>query len=305
MANTFRQGDQQYDIYRKILQAGGGSGGITPIPPPPVVIIDPDVAAWAAQVVTNGGAMPSQATQIALSTYATGAKSTTLWGALDTIWVPVPDSLIAACTPLKKSTGNALWINHNFINADLSVSGLKGGATKYLETGIILTNTGMHSSAAGASVYCADAPVASGNEYTFGCGDSNEEAFSQFAIIPSNAVNIGNGFLWLFNTGTTSWAPVGAGYYTMSRLLATGLRTNFGNSGTPFGLLNSTLSGSGVLFGTTPLTVFAINATGAVVANYTKTLSYFSLNIGLDDTTSAQEFNLVQALRTTLGGGFV
>lgn len=93
---------------------------------------------WAQRVVSNGGAMPSQNTINAMETLRLGCIAAGLTNKIYSLCVFVPDSLVAATTPLFLHKGYPLWTNSNFVGVgtDLDINGLKGnGTSKSLDTG--------------------------------------------------------------------------------------------------------------------------------------------------------------------------
>lgn len=92
---------------------------------------------WEMRVVANGGAQPSANTVVAMETLRLGCIAAGLTNKIHSLCVFVPDSLIAATTPLFKHFGSDPWTNNNFLSGDLTVNGLKGnGTTKSLDTGV-------------------------------------------------------------------------------------------------------------------------------------------------------------------------
>ncbi len=99
----------------------------------PLVITD-----WALRVVANGGAMPSQSTIISMETFRLGVIAAGISNKLYDCCIFVPDSLIAATTPIFRSKGSDPWSISNFVSGDLTIEGLKGdGTTKVLNTGVL------------------------------------------------------------------------------------------------------------------------------------------------------------------------
>ena len=92
---------------------------------------------WARRVVANGGAFPSQNTINAMETLRLGVIAAGLDTSISSMLVLVPDSAIAASTPLFVGIGLDPWTNHGFVDGDLTVEGMKGnGSSKYLDSGI-------------------------------------------------------------------------------------------------------------------------------------------------------------------------
>lgn len=92
---------------------------------------------WARRVVLNGGAMPSGNTIQAMENLRKGCIAAGLTNKIDAMCVFVPDSLIAATTPLFLHLGYPMWTNTSFVIGDLNVNGLKGdGIAKALNSGV-------------------------------------------------------------------------------------------------------------------------------------------------------------------------
>ncbi len=92
---------------------------------------------WARRVVANGGAMPSQTSIIAMETLRVSLEAQGLTNKIWTLCIFVPDSVIAASTPLIKNLGADPWTNSGtFVAGDLNIQGLKSDGVKYLDTAI-------------------------------------------------------------------------------------------------------------------------------------------------------------------------
>lgn len=92
---------------------------------------------WEQRVIANGGAQPSLNTINAMETLRIGCIAAGLTNKIYSLCVFVPDSLIAATTPLFIHQGATLWTNFNFGATNITVNGLGGdGTTKVLDTGI-------------------------------------------------------------------------------------------------------------------------------------------------------------------------
>lgn len=91
---------------------------------------------WANRVVANGGAMPSQATIACMETLRASLVALNVTNKIYSLCIFVPDSVIAAATPLIIHKGYPMWTN-NFVGGDLNTYGLKGdGTTKAMDTGV-------------------------------------------------------------------------------------------------------------------------------------------------------------------------
>ena len=93
--------------------------------------IHPDVVNWVYRVQTAGGAQPSQKTVNVLNNFYETLISNNLSSSMKAVNCFVPDSLIAAKTPLIANYGSSSWndISGTFVSGDLTISGLKGNGS--------------------------------------------------------------------------------------------------------------------------------------------------------------------------------
>lgn len=92
---------------------------------------------WASRVIANGGPVPSQNTIMCMENLRLTLISQGITNKIHSLCVFVPDSVIAATTPLFKHKGIDPWGNSNFVSGDLNIQGLKGdGTSKSLNPGI-------------------------------------------------------------------------------------------------------------------------------------------------------------------------
>ncbi len=273
--------------------------------------VDPDpVADWAKRVVFNGGPAPTAATRSALTALYNGLVSNNLLGKMKVIVPVVPDSLIAATTPFWNMGGGMdPWTNHNFVSGDLTINGLRGdGSTKYLDTGFIPSISYASTSDAGLTIY-----VSSNN--------SNANDVDLYTQASGGATDLG---LLLSNLGTTyfdAYAPTpGGGRISTANSGFLGYVS--GNHGTLGGgiiqaiyeansgsahstLVSSSTSVGGILPTVSLFAAAGNNGSGTAFDFSSKRYSFFAIHSGLTSTESLAFYNLIQAFRTTLGGGFV
>lgn len=272
--------------------------------------IDPRIVDWTNRVVRNGGATPSLATQQALSTFVQTLTAKGLMTKMVLMTALVPDSLIAAATPIIPGPGNDPWTNNNFISGDLSVNGLTGnGSNKYLDTGLIPSAASILSSTnAGLTAYVYD-NSASVSGYAIACAGAANS--SHFALFTSDSVGTkSDGFIWRFvNTGT-DWVqgnkPASGGYFSVNRTSGTQIDMYFGNSSTAH--FNLAPGGGGAQTGAIitdqRLFAFALNSNGSPASYTTNAISFLAVHQGLTAGDSSNFFSAIQALRIALGGGF-
>ncbi len=269
--------------------------------------IDPRITDWAARVVRNGGATPSLSTQLTLSTFVQSLTATGVMPKLISMVVHVADGLIAATTPIIPGPGVDPWTNNGFVSGDLTANGLvSNGSSKYLNTGVVAANSIMTVNSAGMTAYVYDTPGANSG-YSMGSGGAANS--SQFALVPSSSSSF-NGYLWRFVNPNTSDSIVvacpGAGYYSLNRTGASSLSFYFARSNVAHSLLGSANSAqTGVIEPTYAVAAHAINAVGSVVAFSNVRLSFCALHVGLTSADSLNFYNAIQAMRVSLGGGFV
>lgn len=94
---------------------------------------------WQTRVIANGGAPPSANTVAAMETLRISLEAQGLTNKIYSLCIFVPDSVIAASTPLVKWKGSDPWTNNGFVSGDLNINGLKPHAsTNFLDTSIIV-----------------------------------------------------------------------------------------------------------------------------------------------------------------------
>lgn len=91
---------------------------------------------WELRVLANGGAQPSANTVAAMERFRLKQIERGITNKLWNVCVHVPDSVIAAFTPIFLHKGWGYWTN-TFVSGDLTVNGIKGdGSTKMADTGV-------------------------------------------------------------------------------------------------------------------------------------------------------------------------
>lgn len=260
------------------------------------------VAAWANQVVTNGGAAPSSSTKSALSTFWNTIQSNSLDSLMIAVVPLVPDNLIAAITPLYNTAGNNPWTNHNFVAGDLTINGLVGNAsTKFLDTGIVPSTVATAPNLLGGTIY-----ISAGNSSTQ--EDMAAEHSPNFFRIAAFFTT--NGQMCIIG-GASIISPVVnnyAGFMSCNRTANNACATYTANSGLPF----SNVASNGTTVDNVAVdnldTIYAfganLNGTGLNLPS-SRRYSFFALHKPLSSAQAQIFYNAIQALRTALGGGFV
>ena len=261
------------------------------------------VSGWINRVQVNGGLVPSLNTVKSLDTFVHSLVTCGIDGLMIAVNAFVPDSLIAALTPLYVGPGSDPWTNHNFVAGDLTINGLKGDAVgKYLQTGIVPANVyGAINS--GMSIYCPETYNAASFGYDMESSDAAITSKSGINFLP--AANISN---WAcFDTGsqvTTANPGPFVGFLSGNRIAANNTSIYKASSTVPFFAAGSNaLSGGNLALITNDLYVFAANF-GFAFGYVSHRLSFAAMHAGLTAVQDRCLFNAVQALRVALGGGF-
>lgn len=272
--------------------------------PPPVVVYHPLVEAWILQVAANGGARASDNTLSSLSTFCYGLDSAALTSLMIAVNCLVPDNLTAALTPLIHNQGFTLWTNNGYVAGDLTVNGIIGnGTSKYLDTGIKPSVAFASINSGGITLYGTTPQNGSNTDLGGGVGN----AFFQL-LISAYASNV------YFDcwTQTDGRLTTGNSLYTgfiSGNLTGGGLRRVYeANSGLAFNTkaTSNNLPVGGPAACTSNLFFDTSSDGGAPTANYcARRKSFAAVHEGLTSAQAQAFYNLIQALRTSLGGGFV
>jgi hypothetical protein len=256
------------------------------------------VSNWVSRVQANGGALPSLNTTNALSTFVQSLVACGIDGLMVSVNTFVPDSLIAALTPLYVGGGNDPWTNNNFVAGDLSVAGLVGdGATKYLDTGCVPSVVLPNDTEGGLTIYIDS--VGGAAQIDIG----SDDGVNYFRLVP----NFGGAFYyacWDNGLGRAGGllAPF-AGFVSGSRINVASSTIYLANSVTAlYPLVSINTTG-----GTRPalsIWCFGNNDNGALQLPTADRLSFSAIHRGLSAVETLCFFNAVQALRVALGGGF-
>jgi hypothetical protein len=253
--------------------------------------------AWSAQVVTNGGAAPGATSLAAVKTFWNSIVAAGIDSKMIAVNIVAPDSVIAALTPIYKTSGNSIWTNTGFVGGDLSVNGLIGdGGGKFAATGL---TPGFIWTAndAGMSVYVHTA--GSGNSVSMGAFESG----SVWAKISGAASGLKDGFLFgstaePFEVGTLT------GFMTVNRTAAAVIRLDTAKSSLAYATRSTSAAANGTPGFARAMYAWAQN-TGSANNHTTERISFLAAHRSLSLSEGQAFYNAVQALRTALGGGFV
>lgn len=266
---------------------------------------------WAALVAqTNGGPWPSQNTVTAFDTWDAAVTAASIKTKLYHVNLIAPDSLAAALTPFISTVGASLWTKHIRgipPTESITVNGLKAGTD---DTNGIVYDTGFAPSGVvawtasngGISVYVDDGtPPVSADDLS-GCWDGVNAAIG----------------LQLTNAGTTHlficWdvtqrvqyltASVG-GFYMASRSSVSLLTAYFANSGNAWASTGTNVANTGRTPNAQNIGVCGEIQAGPIYGPNPSRISFVAYHDGFSSADGQALFNAVQALRVSLGGGYV
>lgn len=263
---------------------------------------------WARRVIANGGAKPSATTIAAMEVFRLGMISAGLDTKMHSLCVFVPDSLIAATTPLFVGIGSDPWTNNNFVTGDLTVEGLKGnGTNKSLNSGVqaksgkainsgtgnvgmtvVITET--DSNGAGTNMGWQDGSTTQLLLIAGGVfGAAGQTYFTTYRPSGSDYLN----FVDWNRSGYVSANSVSStlSVYGASPLVAHAL---VGSQG---GVTTHATASNDTIF------VFSSNSAGTAGSWRAERMSFAAIHDGLSSSESATFSSLIFTLRAALGGG--
>lgn len=264
---------------------------------------------WAQRVVNNGGPLPSESTilcmeQLRLNMISLGTND------IYTLAVFVPDSVIAASTPLFIHKGSDPWTNFNFAATNLTVDGLKGdGLTKALDTGLQAANNHAYSNnvLVGISIIVSESN-SNRTEVDIGAVSASGTA-GQLALAPSNngrtewfSGDLGSGLTFLLTNDfvRVGWVSANtvtnAGVTNQNIYIASALEPHRLYASEPFGPPSS-------VGGNPTLSVFARKQDGTNNQHSAQRLSAALVHFPFTETKSSNVWWALKTCRECLGGG--
>lgn len=267
-------------------------------------VADP-VGDWVNQVIANGGPAPSANTQAALQTFYNSLVSAGIDGKMIAVNCVVPDSLIAACTPLIHVFGKTLWTNINFVVGDLTVNGLKGNAVvnKYMKTGVIPSQCFASTSDGGGSVIVVTNTNDTGDQWQMGAVVGAAQTFNLYLqddIGGFQSYNTTTGFI---SVDFAQGGPGIKGFISGSRTDSTHEFLYQAGDGFPFSQVAGPGGAPGASLPTVETYVWGTNANGFPSQYANERISFVAIHKGLTQTETEALFNAAYAMRATLGGG--
>lgn len=260
---------------------------------------------WITRILAAGGARPNANTLYANDAFYAALVAAGITGKVKIVNLFAPDNLIAAITPLFFGAfgGGNSWANNGpFVAGDLTVNGLKGDGTKYLQTSWTPGAVGYFTdSTAHMSIYVSvgDNTHADSELGALNPGGVGPRMYYQF----SDNVTYAN-FYTALSSATISASPL-AGYLCFSRTTSTRFDAYFANSTSPHASKFNSVALEAAAALTSVMPVFANNANGIIDSMSHKRLSAVTFGTGLTSAESLALYNAIQAFRTAIGGGFV
>lgn len=256
------------------------------------------VCDWITRVVANGGVNPTLTERRAANTFDLALVSAVVDSKLVSIVLFIQSSVIGAITPLYHLKGSDPWSNQGpFVGADLSVNGLKGDGTKYLNT-VITPSVDLTVNSTCWFLYESVAQSNVGELFGASGGAQLD------ALLP-NDVNNGVATNYYSQNQLVTTPPILTGFYLGSRVSNTDQRLYFANSANAWAQVGATQAGAGAGLCAQTLTAFALNAAGTPGNKSNGALSICGVASGLTSGQGQSLFNAVDAFRIALGGGRV
>lgn len=259
---------------------------------------------WASRVVANGGAVPSTSTINALTTFYAALVTAGIQASYYTLNAFVPDSDIAARTPLIAGIGRGLYL---------------GGGNGYSRNGYTAVGASLQSGVNPSSVFSVGTGAFSVYVYTlnnsaipnsanfgFGCRDTTNSRFFDFE--PASATNLITARAFSSSTGANVVSQAlpspSAGYYSWNRTASNNADLYHAQSG----YAHASAFNRAAANAATPPNFEAYfcgeNVDGVDTVDSSRTYSFGAIHVPFSATQSLAQFNAVQALRVALGGGW-
>lgn len=271
--------------------------------------LDPLVVAWKANILSNGGTV-TDATVGIVNTFTVALRAkASLFAKMIAMGPCVGDSLVAGFTPLIIPAGGTnIWTMTGafpiIANCDFNVNGIRcdfgistGANTK---PSVIFPSTGN----TGCTFYQFSNDGAHGPR-TWDWGVCTpDEATSQWSGTTSA---FGSTFFDCCN-GATQFSVAASGlngYYSWNSTAANARAIYFANSTHPHAAIATSAVVIGGPLPTAEALICGFNNNGSGVSAPSTFSSFRAFHLGLTSTESSDLFTLVQAMRVSLGGGFV
>jgi hypothetical protein len=269
-----------------------------------------EVTSWLSAVAANGGAAPSASTVTALNAFVTALETASIKDKMIIVNPIVPDSDIAARTPLIKGPGHALWIDSGVDSPTIGVNGAEcAGKTCRWEVGAGPQELGWNPGMQDAGVIAYHYANGTGTGYVTGCNTGgvsgkiqlyNKTILNRFQAVWGN---LSFGYINWLASPTSFFGYVG----TFNVTGANGMKMYVASS-TKAHTLAAQDTASGIVDNTT-IDFYALcnndNDNVTVQQPFKGTVSFLAYTKNLTESESSDLYDAIQALRTGLGGGAI
>ncbi len=271
--------------------------------------IHPAVVDWYRKVQTNGGTLPSHYTVRAADRFYKGLVANNLLPMIKCCNIFAPESLTTALTPLicSSSVFNNPWTNTNFVSGDLTINGLIGNSSnKYLNTGIAC-NSIFSTSNMGVTMYVPENSAGVGHNY--GCASNTSYTNDCVATLwVAGAGVFMDSYNTIVTTGgryTITQVAVWKGLLSMNRTATAVFNAYWHKPAAGFVLAQGPYTSTGGTVPTQPMYAFASNNSTAAAFYSGDRMSFLAFHDGMTFEQASIFYNLIQSLRTEIGGGYV
>ena len=253
---------------------------------------DPDARAYLAALQANAS---GHANPQAVNKLVAGLKKAGLWTKLSDIALFVGVTNLAGClVKLRTTTATPLLTSYNFVSGDFATNdGLKGNASKYLDTSYNPVTQGDSTSSLGLAVYVKEKIGTGTTQYIIGA--------NSLSSANGTAIGKNNGGSYEYG-GIASGvlADVGPGAVSQNGMLA--ISTNGSRVATYYnnGISQASGTESGV-FANYSIYVNGVNYAATPSYQNARTIRMYAITTGLLATDHANFYTLIQAYMTTFG----
>ncbi len=250
------------------------------------IVYDTDAQNYFDEIAAAGGSIGLTA-KSAINNFVIGCKADSIWSLMLDIGPLCGNGLAAALVKLKKLSSGWSYTNHNFVSGDYSQStGLTGGATKYLSSGV--TASSLTAGSTGLGIYDRSNVSSVNNQFGVTAGS---DTFTFYAPYPDN-------FLYsdMYNSATelaSGSAISGATGFLFAVRSAGPLHKIYRNGSS----VASTSTVGGALPGA-DISFFGVNSSPTFLGH---SLAFLCITAGMDATQEGLFYTRIQALQTALG----
>ncbi len=263
---------------------------------------------WELRVLANGGPQPTANTVQCMESLRLNLIALGLTNKIYSLCIFVPDSVIAATTPLFKHKGSDPWTNFNFAQTNLNLDGLKGdGTSKALGTGVQAIEGGAFADKqCGISVVISESDS---NRNEFAVGFSIPDASQGLLLSPSSGGIMG------YNSATTgSGEFISTNDFVRVGYISANTITNAGTTNQSIyvasALENHRLFVTEPYFaagtppaGEKPISAFAQRRDGTNTGWSAQRMSMVAIHAAFTQADSSNFWSAIKGCRECLGGG--